>query len=94
MLESKKDETLQQDGCEHFVSNHIKDWEKVLQRLEGASLTFSWEKSRFGQREILVIEYLCGPYGQKPSPRKVDVVQEIKECNHTTISLNSGKFMM
>ena len=48
-LESKKKEILGYDECRCFVSNHIKDSEKVLQRLEGAALAFSSEKLLFGQ---------------------------------------------
>jgi hypothetical protein len=51
----KKDETIGQDGCRKFVATHIDDCEKVLQRLEDARLTFSGEKSAFGQSEILVV---------------------------------------
>ena len=51
----------------------------MLQKLEDANLTFSGEKSTFGQPEILVIGHLCGSYGRKPSPSKVNVIQEMKE---------------
>ena len=61
--ESEKDESLDQDGCRRFVSNHIKDCGRVLERLEGAGLTFSGEKSAFGQHEILVVGHLCVAYG-------------------------------
>ena len=77
--ESEKDESLDQDGCRRFVSNHIKDCGRVLERLEGAGLTFSGEKSAFGQHEILVVGHLCGPYGRKPSPAKVNAIQEMRE---------------
>ena len=77
--ESEKDESLDQDGCRRFVSNHIKDCGRVLERLEGAWLTFSGEKSAFGQHEILVVGHLCGPYRRKPSPKKVNVIQEMRE---------------
>ena len=43
------DESKDQDGCRRFVSNHIEDCERVLQRLEDVGLTFSGEKSAFGQ---------------------------------------------
>ena len=36
-----KDETIGLNGCLKFVANHVDDCEKVLQRLEGARLTFS-----------------------------------------------------
>ena len=42
-----KDETVGPDGCRKFVADHIGDCEKVLQRLEGAHLTFYREKSAF-----------------------------------------------
>ena len=42
-------------------------------------LTFSGEKSAFGQLEIMVFGHLCGPYGQKPSPAKVEAISTMKE---------------
>ena len=78
-LVEEKDESKDEDGCRRFVINHIKDSEKVLQKLEDANLTFSGEKSAFGQPEILVVGHLCGSYGRKPSPSKVNAIQEMKE---------------
>ena len=43
----ERDETIGPDGCRKFVATHIDDCEKVLQRLEGARLTFSGEKLTF-----------------------------------------------
>ena len=74
-----KDETLGPDGCRRFVAEHIGDCEKVLQRLESARLTFFGEKSAFGQSEIMVVGHLCGPYGRKPSPAKVEAISVMKE---------------
>ena len=59
--------------------NHIKDCEKVLQKLEDANLTLSGEKSTFGQPEVVVVGHLCGAYDWKPSPRKLDAIEEMKE---------------
>ena len=59
--------------------DHIKYCEKVLHKLEDANLTLSGEKYAFGQLEVLVVGHLCGLYGRKPSPTKVDVIQEMKE---------------
>ena len=73
---SEKDESLNQDKCRHLVSDYIKEFEKVLQRLD---LTFSREKLAFGQKEIIVVGHICGPYGQKPSLGKVNDIQEMKE---------------
>ena len=81
----EKDETIGPDGCRKFVATHIDDCEKVLQRLEGARLTFSGEKSAFGQSEIMVVGHLCGPYGRKPSPAKVEAISAMKQdCNSVT----------
>ena len=66
----EKDETIAPDGCRIFVVTHIEDCERVLQRLEDARLTFSGEKSAFGQSEIMVVGHLCGPYGRKPSRQR------------------------
>ena len=55
MLGGKIDESKDQDGRRRFVRNHIEDCERVLQRLEEAGLTFSGEKSSFGQRKLLVV---------------------------------------
>jgi len=40
-------------------------------------------KSVFGVREVLVVGHIYGPYGQKPSIEKVDMIQRIKECKNT-----------
>jgi hypothetical protein len=74
-----KDETTDEQGYRKFVVDHIHDYENVLQSLEDAHLTLSGEKSAFGQEEILVIGHLCGPYGRRPSPAKVNTIQAIKE---------------
>ena len=68
-----KDETVEPDGCRRFAADHIGDCEKVLEKLEGVRLTFSGEKSAFGQSEIMVVGYLCGPYDRKPSSASVEV---------------------
>ena len=78
-LLEEKDESKDEDGCRRFVIDHIKDCEKVLQKLEDANLTFWGEKSAFGQPEILVVGHLCGSYGQKPSSSKVNAIHEMKE---------------
>ena len=73
------------DGCRKFVDDHIGDCEKVLQRMEGTRLTFSGEKSAFGQSEIMVVRHLCGPYGWKPSLVKVEAISAMKEdCKSVT----------
>jgi hypothetical protein len=74
-----KDETTDEQGYRKFVVDHIRDYKKVLRSLEDAHLTLSEEKSAFGQEEILVIGHLYGPYGQRPSPAKVDAIQAMKE---------------
>ena len=50
-----KDETIEPDGCRKFVADHVDDCEKVMQRLEGARLTFSGEKLAFGKSEICIM---------------------------------------
>ena len=83
--EDTKDESIDADGCRKFVADHIANFEKILQRLEGARLTFSGEKSAFGQPEILVVGHLCGSYGRKPSPTKVEAISAMKEeCGSVT----------
>ena len=61
----EKDETMDDQGCQKFIINHIYDWEKLLRKLEDVGLTLSGEKSAFGQEEILVVGHLCGCYGRK-----------------------------
>ena len=77
--EKEKDETKEKDGCRQIVVEHMKDCERVLQRLEDANLTFSGEKSAFGQPEILVVGHLCGAYDRKPSLSKANAIKEMKE---------------
>ena len=67
----EKDETLGPDECRRFVATHI-----------DARFTFSGEKSAFGQSEIMVVGHLCGPYGRKPSPAKVEAISAMKpDCS-------------
>ena len=75
----EKDESVGPYGCRRFVADHINDCEKVLERPEGARLTFSGEKSALGQSKILVVGHLCGPYGRKPSPANVEAISTMKE---------------
>ena len=75
----EKDETMDDRGCRKLVANHICDCEKVLRKLEDVYLTLSGEKSAFEQEEILVVGHLCGPYGRRPSPTKIDAIQAMKE---------------
>ena len=80
-----KDKSIGANGCRRFVADHIFEYEKILQRLEGARLTFYGEKSAFEQSEILVVGHLCGPYGQNPSPAKLEVISAMKEeCGSVT----------
>ncbi len=77
-LEEEKDVSLDENGCRKFVSEHIKDCEKVLKRIVEVHLTLSGQKSTFGQQEILVVGHMCGPYGRKPSPTKIDAIQRLR----------------
>ena len=50
----------------------------MLQKLEDAQLTLFGDKSAFRQEEIHVVGHLCRPYGRKPSPAKIDVIQAME----------------
>lgn len=65
-VEEKKDETMDVKGCRRFVANHIEDCNKFLLRLEEVHLTLSGIKSMFGVKKVLVVRYVCGPYGWCP----------------------------
>ncbi|KAL3679494.1 hypothetical protein R1sor_022450 [Riccia sorocarpa] len=81
----EKDETLDRRGCRKYVGEHIQDCEKILSKLEEVHLTLSEVKSTFGVREIVIVGHLCGSYGQKPDPRKIDAIQRIKKfCRSLT----------
>jgi Integrase zinc binding domain/RNase H-like domain found in reverse transcriptase/Reverse transcriptase (RNA-dependent DNA polymerase) len=80
----ERDLTVQEDGCRAFVSNHIEDVTKILSRLEEVNITLSIEKSKFGVDEILVVGHLCGSYGRKPNPEKVDAIGRMKACSSVT----------
>jgi hypothetical protein len=82
--EEIKDTTIDDGGCRVFVRDHIKDVEKILNRLEEVDLTLSIEKSKFGFGEILVVGHLCGIYGRKPNPEKVDAISRMKPCGSIT----------
>ena len=79
-----KDLMVQEDGCRAFVSNHIDDVAKILSKLEEVNLTLSIDKSKFGVNEILVVGHLCGSYGRKPNPEKVDAIGRMKAYNSIT----------
>ena len=78
------DLTVDDDGCRAFVKNHIEDVEKILKRLGEADLTLSIDKSKFGVDEIVVVGHLCGRYGRKPNPEKVDAISRMKACSSIT----------
>ena len=61
------------------MANHINDCDKILTRLEEVNLTLSGKKSMFGVNEVLIVGHMCGPYGRKPCPTKVDTIQQMKE---------------
>ena len=82
--EEAKDLTLDADGCRMFVKNHINDVDKILKRLEEVDLTLSIDKSKFGFDEIVVVGHLCGRYGRKPNPEKVDAIARMRACSSTT----------
>jgi hypothetical protein len=82
--EGAKDLTLDADGCRVFVKNHITDVNRILERLEEVDLTLSIDKSKFGFDEILVVGHLCGRYGRKPNPEKVDAIARMKACSSIT----------
>lgn len=82
--EEVKDLTEDADGCRKFVKDHIEDVEKILKRLEEVDLTLSLEKSKFGVDEIVVVGHLCGTYGRKPNPEKVDAITRMKACGSIT----------
>ena len=70
-----------------FVTNHIRDCEKVLPKLEDAKLTLSGEKSASRQEEVLVVGHLYGPYTRKPPPTKVDMIQSMKETSKAQLEV-------
>ena len=47
-------------------------------------MTLSIDKSKFGVEEILVVGHLCGSYGRKPNPEKVDVIGRMKAFSKVT----------
>jgi hypothetical protein len=76
----EKNKMKDKDGCKKFVIHHVKDYKKVLQRLEEVNLPFLGEKSLFGQPGIVVVGHLCEAYGRKPSPFTVNAIQDMDEC--------------
>ncbi|MCO5559799.1 hypothetical protein L7F22_013403 [Adiantum nelumboides] len=75
----EKDEALDLRGCRKFVANHIDDCDKILSRLEDVNLTLSGQKSIFGVNEVLIVGHMCGTYGRRPCPTKIDAIQRMKE---------------
>ncbi|KAL3689660.1 hypothetical protein R1sor_015969 [Riccia sorocarpa] len=76
----EKDDSIIAEGCRKFVSDHIRDVERILIRLEEIHLTLSGAKSHFGVSEILVVGHLCGAFGRRPNPEKVDALARMKDC--------------
>jgi hypothetical protein len=83
-IEKEKDETLNSKWCRKFVAHHINHCDRILSKLEEVHLTLSRVKLIFGVNKVLIVENMCGPYGQKPSMEKVDAIQRMKECTNTT----------
>ena len=69
-----KDEAINWRGCRHFVAQHIHDCDAILSKLEEVNLTLLGAKSMFGAQEVLIINHMCGSYGRKPSPTKVEAI--------------------
>ncbi|KAL3694614.1 hypothetical protein R1sor_008265 [Riccia sorocarpa] len=80
----EKNETLDATGCRKFVSDHIRDVGKILNRLREVHLTLSGEKSRFGVPEILVVGHVCDSSGRRPNPVKVEAINRLADCRSTT----------
>ena len=78
-IEQEKNEEVKEDGCRVFVKEHIGDCEKILTRLEEVNLTLSGPKSVFGVNEVLIVGHMCGFYGRRPPPSKVDAIEKIVE---------------
>ena len=79
------DKSLGEDWCRHFMTDHIADCNKVLQRLEDALLTFSDAKSTFGQLQILMVWQLCREYEWK-------IIEERKSRKKLRWFLSSSAF--
>ena len=73
--EEEKNEELDESGCRQFVAN----CEKILSRMEEVHLTLSGAKSIFEAKEILILGHMCGPYGRKSSPTKLNAIQNMQE---------------
>ncbi|KAL3698249.1 hypothetical protein R1sor_012325 [Riccia sorocarpa] len=67
-----------------FVSDHIRDVGKILNRLREVHLTLSGEKSRFGVPEIPVVGHVCDSSGRRPNPGKVEAIARLADCRSTT----------
>ena len=80
----QRDESLRTDGLRHFVWEHMKDVEAILQRLIEVGLTLSGEKSSFGLKEIMVVGQICGAFGRVPSRAKVDAINLIMDCRNAS----------
>ena len=41
----------------------------------------------FGTWEVLIVGHMCGPYGCKPSPTKVEAIQKMEDTCNSVIEL-------
>ena len=72
-------------GATNSMVHVVNVMNKVLkEKLNNAHLTFSCEKSTFGQSTIMGMGPLCGTYGRKTSLAKVNAINEMKECKPQT----------
>ena len=83
--EESKDETLDKKGCRKYVVDYIEDYKKILTWLGKVHLTLLGMKSVFGVQEVVIVGHLCGSYGRKLDPTKVDAIGRIREdCDSLT----------
>ena len=78
-IEEEKDESLDSKWYQNFVAQYINHCNRIFSKLEEVHLILFRIKLIFGVNEILLVEHMCGPYGQKPSMEKVDAIQRMKE---------------
>lgn len=74
-IEDKNNEILDKKRCCKFLIDYIIDCENFLRRLKDVHLILPKTKPIFGIREILVVEHMHRPYGQKPSMEKIDSIK-------------------
>jgi hypothetical protein len=79
----EKNDIVRPNGLRQFVWKHLCNVEAILPKVIKVGLTLSGEKSSFGLNEVMVVNQICRANERRPCKVKVDVINEIQDCQTT-----------